>query len=136
MSDRPGLSIFDKSQDQAERAETGNTGADDATQVMPAVKAPQAESSKPPQQRQSRPAPTGATSAQKADAPRPAPVGPAAVAKVPGFPVVRRGYDPAAVDRQLHALAGEKAGVLASLSEARARIGELEQQLAEHDNPT
>ncbi len=118
MSDRPGLSIFDD--DPAENSAA--SGADDATQVIPAA-------------RQSGPAPAA----------RPSTAGqPATGGSRPGFPVVRRGgYDPAAVDRQMHALAGEKAGLEAGLNDAKAKIAALEKQVAalktevaENKNPT
>jgi hypothetical protein len=82
MNDRSGLSIFDD--------DSSNSGADEATQVFPAVEEG-----------------TGTTAAGGG-------IG-------ASFPVVRRGYDQGAVDRQMHTLAGEKAGLAASLKEARAR---------------
>ena len=143
MSDRPGLSIFDD--EPEDETSAGKTGADEATQVIPAVPASEA-----PRQQQ-RPAAQGSAqgSGQRpaarpaAAAPQSAPAGPPAAAR-PTFPVVRRGgYDPSAVDRQIHSLAGEKAGLAASLDDARRRLAALEEELSqarttlgEHQNPT
>ncbi|MGI8902048.1 MAG: hypothetical protein ACR2HA_14185, partial [Nocardioides sp.] len=138
MSDRPGLSIFD------DDAENGSS-ADDPTQVFPAVKAPPAPSSTPGQSQ-----PTSSTASQAAPSrpPTSAPATPATRPVVPpagpGFPVVRRGgYDTAAVDRQMHTLAGEKAGLAASLDDARSKLAAreknlaaLESQMHERENPT
>ena len=53
----------------------------------------------------------------------PAPAARAGSTQRTTFPVVRRGgYDPAAVDRQFHTIAGEKAGLSASLQEAKVRV--------------
>ncbi|MGN6574834.1 MAG: hypothetical protein ACTHKG_04030, partial [Nocardioides sp.] len=75
---------------------------------------------------------------------RPAAAAPAASSSRPSFPVVRKGgYDTAAVDRQMQALAGERAGLAAGLDDAKARVAALEKevealrtQLAENENPT
>ena len=128
MSDRPGLSIFDDPEDN------GDSGDNEATQVIPAVK------------QQKTPTSTTPAAAPAAAAPRPAT--PAARAEStsarPTFPVVRRGgYDTAAVDRQISTLAGEKAGLSASLQETKSKLTALEQELAalreqvsENENPT
>ena len=115
MSDRPGLSIFDD-------PDNGN-GADDATQVIPAARP---ETPRPA-------APAGAAGGSAASAGGSA-----------SFPVVRRGgYDQAAVDRHVHTLAGEKAGLTASLNDAKSRITALEREVSqlrerasETENPT
>ncbi|MGH3364649.1 MAG: DivIVA domain-containing protein, partial [Nocardioidaceae bacterium] len=54
-----------------------------------------------------------------------------ATAGASSFPVVRRGYDPSAVDRRLHTLAGEKAGLNAGIKEARAKAAKLEKQVSD-----
>ena len=98
--------------------DNGN-GADEPTQVIPAAR--------PETPRAPAPGGSGAASA-----------GPTS------FPVVRRGgYDQAAVDRHVSTLAGEKAGLAASLADARSRISALEkevsglrQQAQEAENPT
>src|SRR3954462_540339 len=61
----------------------------------------------------------------------------------PGFPVVRRGYDTAAVDRQIQALTREKGSLTADLDEANRRaraletkVASLEEQIRENKNPT
>ena len=125
MSDRPGLSIFDD--DPAD--DRGDNGSDDATQVIPAVKTASGPAAPGPQ----RPAPQAAQS-------NPAPTAGAGSTGTPStphggarptFPVVRRGgYDTAAVDRQMHTLAGEKAGLTASLNDAKQTIAALEKQVA------
>src|SRR5690349_9238718 len=130
MSDRPGLSIFEDPDDNGEGR--GPNRDDEATQVIPAVRP------------QGRPAPAP-QSQPSASAPRPEST-PAASSGSgrPSFPVVRRGgYDPASVDRQMHTLAGEKAGLTAGLNEAKSKIASLEKELAglrqrvsEQDSPT
>ena len=108
MSDRPGLSIFEDPDDNG-----GERNRDDeATQVIPAVRP------------QGRPTPTPQAQ-PSASTPRPE-SGPAAGGSGrPSFPVVRRGgYDPASVDRQIHTLAGEKAGLTAGLNEAKSKVAE------------
>src|SRR5688500_16435919 len=113
MSDRPGLSIFDD--------DNGNDDRDEATQVIPVAGT-------------STPASPASTPSR----------GPAPAARTQTFPVVRRGgYDTAAVDRQVHTWAGEKAGLTASLDEARAKasalekkVAALEAKMAENENPT
>src|SRR5690349_8037663 len=127
MSDRPGLSIFEDPDDNG-----GERNRDDeATQVIPAVRP------------QGRPTPTPQAQ-PSASTPRPE-SGPAAGGSGrPSFPVVRRGgYDPASVDRQIHTLAGEKAGLTAGLNEAKSKVAALEKELAtlrervsEQDSPT
>src|SRR4051812_13375683 len=137
MSDRPGLSIFEDP-DENGSGRGRNRGRDDeATQVIPAVR------------QQDRTAPTS-PSQPSASTPRPESTpatGTTGGLGTPGrtsFPVVRRGgYDPASVDRQMHTLAGEKAGLTAGLNDAKARVAALEKELAalrekvsEHDSPT
>ena len=91
MSDRSGLSIFD----DPDNGNGTNAADNEATQVIPAA----------------RPAASAPTAQQGAPSNRP-----------PSFPLVRKGgYDPAAVDRQMHTLAGEKAGLAAGLNEAKAK---------------
>src|SRR6185436_2844590 len=138
MSDRPGLSIFDDPDENG--GDSARSRDDEATQVIPAVR------------QQSRTAPTP-PSQPSASTPRPdstPAAGSAGGTGNPGnpgrttFPVVRRGgYDPASVDRQMHTLAGEKAGLTAGLNDAKARVASLEKELAslrskvsEHDSPT
>src|SRR5690606_26641606 len=102
MSDE-GLSIFD------ERAGKKPAGADDATQVIPAV-APSSAGRPPatnPSQRPQAPAPAQRTASPAAAAPS-APSAPAAPSAIslPALPVVRRGgYDQQAVDNVVRQLA-------------------------------
>src|SRR6187549_1533636 len=119
MSERPGLSIFDT------KDERSANDADDATAVIEAV---------PAQQREAEPTPRPSPPASAASGSGASATGSAAVT---GFPVVRRGgYDTAAVDRQMHVLAGERAGLAAGLESARARIAELEKAVRENETPT
>ena len=99
MSDRPGLSIFDDDNGN----DSGGDDRNEATQVIPVA------------------------GAKAPGAPRSAPAQAGTPARTQSFPVVRRGgYDPAAVDRQVHTWAGERAGLTASLDEARAKATALE----------
>src|SRR6478735_3668159 len=128
VSDRPGLSIFDDPDDNG--SERGPGRDDEATQVIPAVR----------QQHRPTPPTQPSASAPRAEASTPA----ASTGGRPTFPVVRRGgYDPAVVDRQMHTLAGERAGLTAGLNESKARVASLEKELAalrervsEQDSPT
>src|SRR6185436_5048727 len=109
MSDRPGLSIFDDPDENGGDSGRSRSRDDEATQVIPAVR------------QQSRTAPTP-PSQPSASTPRPESTPATGNPGNPGrtsFPVVRRGgYDPASVDRQMHTLAGEKAGLTAGLNDA------------------
>ena len=102
MNDRSGLSIFDDDSSNSSRSSGGSGSGNDAMQVFSAV---------------------GGSGSGSAGA---------AGSGANAFPVVRRGgYDPAAVDRHLHTLAGEKAGLTASLNDAKARLKQLEKQVAD-----
>src|SRR3954462_12288635 len=134
MSERSGLSIFDEPDDLA----GGAGGADAATQVIPAVKAPQQRQGGPAEQRPA-PAPPGGRPAA-APAPRPAAApAPSRTTTRPSFPVVRRGYDTAAVDRHVQAMSGLAAGLdeaRATIATLEARLQEASTRLAENENPT
>ena len=127
MTERSGLSIFDETDDSTE------------TSTLPAVAPAKPSASAPP--RQSAPAP--------APAPAPAASAPAASPRAEsprvssGFPIGRRGYDTAAVDRKVGQLSSENAALARDLDGTRKRLAEVEKQLAalreqasENENPT
>src|SRR3712207_6615951 len=75
------------------------------------------------------PRPSGQPSAPESEATQEfvpqAPRQPVPVSGPPSFPVTRRGYDTASVDRKVSAMLREKAALLAALEEARAHTSGL-----------